>query len=400
MKCRLFYLVAIFFIAFTNANAQDQEIVFNLNRANGLNDTIDLQDIAKMTVSASDNGGQTAVLTVSVVNMTLKHPLLIFKKSYYTSKNKINDDELKKELGLSKIECKNGSLASSDLGTQSCNRLAENVLIPAGKTVTIIPGGILSVNNGDSEKFTVPIHTCDILNYNKDGSIKDVALLGRQSFSVIVHVNLGPDTVYQELKEKCDDFINKITSNTFCKGKKHQYSIEQQQKPYKDEAEALKDDINRRYYKPAGQMENDNPEYFALKKRIDEAIGWVNDTTSQIWIVCEKCKPVPKKCIKGKKPCKKGCKCKNTGRCTCDQPQCGQCRKINCPVPNRHPEAKKVLCDLNKLGQDVLDKKMCKKQAQKRLNKIKDDAQNVLENKSAIDRNIEIVQGAINKMKC
>lgn len=317
MTQRLFFILTILLLATTSANA-DQDVTFNLNNANGLTETKSLLDFAKMTVEARNDG----TVTVSIENITDGYAFLIFKQNYTTKKDQIKDNDLKKELHLKKIKCSNSSLSQPN-GTLSCRRITNNILIPARETFTIIPAGVIRIKNGESDTVNVPIHTCKAKTNDKDGRIEEVELVAREVFNIAIHIDLGPDVVFEKLNKEYNKFIDDIRKDTFCKNKSHQPNFKTKQNEYNKRAKIIRDSVNQNSPTSVSIMPF---KYKNIKNQLDSVCALVNDTSSALWIDCGD-HHIPQKCSncqREKRKCKYGCR--HNSSCKCKEPPCNICK--------------------------------------------------------------------------
>lgn len=344
------FLVALFLVVFC-ANAQNQVAEFSLSRAK-MADSQDFWGIAKVTVTAveSHDNAQAALVSVTIENITDNSsnacPLLIFKKGY----DQKGLGKLKDELGF-KIGCKNPSLLPKD----TCDQITKNHCVPQSQSVVIIPEGNLKIMNGDSVSFNLPIHATTEIKYKDKGTkIKELKLGELFVLKIIISVDLGPDTEYEDLKKRCDDLCDK---SRFCKNPKHQ-PTEQQQNFIIQQTELdrdIKEVLKNKYQLPASKI-NEVPKYYDLDQQLKNALTWVNDTSQ--WSDCGKHRIPPKKCTvcnRSRSNCKSGCK--HDKNCKCIPEERCSCGKLikNCKTNcnGKHYTLKEVRDEINKLAREI-----------------------------------------------
>ena len=207
-----------------SAFADNQEIAINLNPGNNYAETVNLKDMAEMVVMAlPTNDNESAHIVVQLKNTTGDSSGLLMFNVKYTEKE---TKDLKKE--FFKIEWPDWLKARNTL--KATTGLKPKVhFIDLGDS-SILPLQIPDYKkNNNSFKIALTLYGCKITDRDKNtAQPKKVKINSEYSFPINILVELGPDTEFEALKDKCEAFVQEINKKTFCPfdtHKKHKTAI-------------------------------------------------------------------------------------------------------------------------------------------------------------------------------
>lgn len=115
---------------------------------------------------------------------------------------------------------------------------------PIGEVPLLIPQSekrelpLISAKNGKI-KCHLPIY---IAKPNKKRT--KMVLMRLETIDLLIEVNERISKDYDRLKREVDDLTNAISAQTFCNHPRHSPSLEEQEKPYKEKIESIKNEID------------------------------------------------------------------------------------------------------------------------------------------------------------
>jgi len=393
-----------FLLSVSYGFAQNQEFDFQLNSDNNFKDRreITTHDIVIIVEANQNYDGESHDIHIQVENSNSRNGLVVFKDNY--------DEKDKKKLknnDFYEVYTENNSLKANTLPCMlpPGNGLRQNVFINYNETQSLPTRFPLKVKENEPLEVKLPIYTCDV--YTKKNKVNKLKLTGYSEYSLSITVDLGPDTVYENLAKQYDDYAKKITATQFwfCPyNKQHQQSIQEQIDQFSEEGRTIKTEILER----SKMFQRNSPQwkqYHALQDSIDSV--YRNATDSSNFKLCQKHQPKTcSKCNRSYSKCKKNCKHDN--KCQCVEPDTCSCGMllINCQTryKGKHYRFEPVKEGLNDLAKKIDNRKkngMAKKAAQSKLNELKKQALSIIkksERNIALDK-VKTIQNRIDNIK-
>ena len=80
---------------------------------------------------------------------------------------------------------------------------------------------------------------------DKKKDFKKLELREKLVLTLDIEVETGPSKEYLDLESRCNELVKEIKGNTFCNNPKHTQSLEEQEAPYREKAEALNAEIEQ-----------------------------------------------------------------------------------------------------------------------------------------------------------
>ncbi len=392
-----------FLLSVSYGFAQNQEFDFQLNSDNNFKDRreITTHDIVIMVEANQNYDGESHDIHIQVENSNSRNGLVVFKDNY--------DEKDKKKLknnDFYEVYTENNSLKANTLPCvlPPGNGLRQNVFINYNETQSLPTRFPLKVKENEPLEVKLPIYTCDV--YTKKNKVNKLKLTGYSEYSLSITVDLGPDTVYEYLAKRYDDYAKKISAAQFwfCPyNKKHQQSIQEQIDHFSEEGRTIKTEILERskmFQRNSSQWK----QYHALQDRIDSV--YRNATDSSNFKLCSRHQTCSN-CNRSYSDCNKNCK--HGKNCECGVPPkkcaCGKYwDKCKTRCNGKHYRFEPVKEGLNDLAKKIDNRKkngMAEKEAQSKLNELKKQARSIIEKS---ERNIALskvktIQNRIDNIK-
>lgn len=384
MTRHLYILILCLFSTMFSALAEQQE-EFVLSEANNFTQTINFNNLCEFTVKRIPGNNPDVINLSFGMRNTSDQGIILFKHNYYEKKNSKEDKESWKDLKniFYEIKTNNQYFKTNGVEGVSPRFLTENVFIDINDSID------LPMRNFQCQESTinvkVPIHQC--LIERKKNVPKKFTVIGVEDYSITIKVELGPDTIFESLKEECEQYLKDIDKATFCINAKHPTSIEEQFKVYTDRHQSLVMRIRNHANKRDGLLNKD-----LTGTKYGDLIQQLNDAVKNKQKAIEE-----KKCFKdcNKPPCNpKTCKTCGATKCpyggihpTCTFKGCGKIidkghrvnKKKRCPYDGKHgpdpiPNGKTLMSQLNKLYINLDNGKISKEKALKQATKIRNQA--------------------------
>lgn len=191
--------------------------------------SVDLSS-CRLSLSATDYGGQSSTITVNVENTTA-NPIFLFGHAF-------SEKALKKQ----RIQFDKKSYGSTSRELLICDGLdGDNIL-------RIEPGGnnVLTIDNiiESSKKIEIPLYFAKLEKKKPIGKEKYSI---KQRAKIILNVKLiaddRTDATFENIKSKCDELITEIENNPVCPNKKHPVAKQEQIDKINARIADLKDEI-------------------------------------------------------------------------------------------------------------------------------------------------------------
>lgn len=385
MTRHLYILILCLFSTMFSALAEQQE-EFVLSEANNFTHTINFNNLCEFTVKRIPGNNPDVINLSFGMRNTSDQGIILFKHNYYKKKNSKEDKESWKDLKniFYEIKTNNQYFKTNGVEGVSPRFLTENVFIDINDSID------LPMRNFQCQESTinvkVPIHQC--LIERKKNVPKKFTVIGVEDYSITIKVELGPDTIFESLKEECEQYLKDIDKATFCINAKHPTSVEEQFKVYTDRHQSLVMRIRNHANKRDGLLNKDltGTKYGDLIQQLNDAVKNKQKTMEE------------KKCFKdcNKPPCGNNPKtCTTCGAVITKCPHGGNhptctfkgCKKIidkghrvnkkkRCPYdggkhPDPIPNGKTIKSNLVKIYKDLDNSKNKKEAKAKAINKAK-----------------------------
>lgn len=199
-------------------------------------------------------------------------------------KNKLSENDLKHESPSIKFRKHyNGNKYIEDVCTDA--RMRTNIVLPEDKPNTIP----FIVSYDKLYKLEIPYYIATI-EYNKNGTIKNLIIQDEEkiTLNVFAHKWDTSDFTYVAIKDSVESFINQFNEHTFCENSRHPISLEEQQQPWVESCDSLRNVV----LEQRSQWEKEHEAYQcydALVTQLD-GINWNDHKKSS----CTEDKPLSK----------------------------------------------------------------------------------------------------------
>lgn len=219
------------------AFADNQEIEINLNPSNGYQDTANLSIMGKIYVYATpDPNNDKASISIQVQNLTGDRGLLLFNRNHSEEKETKKGDFKKNYFEILWPD------VLKTIGIQGTDGLQPDVFFIAQGHTKELPLQIPQFGN-ETKTLNLCFYPCGVEKKNKDGLPQKARISAEEKFSIIINVELGPDTEFEELKARCETFVKEINGKTFCPDSRHKPDIQGQVDELGKKSEAITREI-------------------------------------------------------------------------------------------------------------------------------------------------------------
>jgi hypothetical protein len=260
MKKRLIFMALFLFIIMTSYADEQQRVKLDDGH---IKEQVRLGycNVFVTRVDTDDEGN--AKVTVEIENLDETNVIILFGHAY-------PEKELKK-LSPSITFDKNfpGTKGHRNIDTY---REARNVIFIEPSEKSMLPE--IQVKIGEVQLCRLPLYIAKYRDKSLLGASNGrnkMLLMEKQILELEIEVEVKPDEDYIRLEEACNNLIEDISKQTFCKHSKHRPSLKRQEAPFKEritKAQTEIDEIVNRHNWTAS--DRGYQRYNALKQRLDE----------------------------------------------------------------------------------------------------------------------------------